>query len=203
VDEPFVLGQIRDHLMSTKNPHVLHLGCGTSRWCELLENELPGCSVTHLDASTEATKVLRARLPESASIITADATLGLPFARGTFDAVVDKGAIDVFFATGQHQAAATVMAEVARVLKKAKNFGAGESSGGGPSGGPSGGESSHGESSQGGVYYMVSGESPELRVPSFQSAAKASGTRWKVTSQDASLPDPQYQTFLFTGTLER
>jgi ubiquinone/menaquinone biosynthesis C-methylase UbiE len=68
-------------------------GCGTSAWCELLEDAFPDGVVTHLDYSSAAVDAVRKRLaqrPSSStpqSILVGDAR-ALPFPNGSFDTVV-------------------------------------------------------------------------------------------------------------------
>lgn len=63
-------------------------GCGTSAWCELLEQRFTG-RVTHFDASLKALEALEKRMPGK-QLICGDLT-SLPFKHRSFDCVVDKG----------------------------------------------------------------------------------------------------------------
>mmetsp|Transcript_41228 Transcript_41228/g.81092 ORF Transcript_41228/g.81092 Transcript_41228/m.81092 type:complete len:247 (+) Transcript_41228:59-799(+) len=133
---------------SSTNPssNILHLGCGTSTWCELLEDAFPSSRVTHLDVSELAVQTVKKRLPGKAIVVCADAR-SLPFPDAELDLVVDKGAIDVFLVSGMKEDASRVLSEVARVLRP------------------------------GGVYFQITAEPPELRIPSLEDAAGFSTQR--------------------------
>ena len=192
---------------------VLHLGCGTSSWCERLEGGFGPTArhparVVHLDASLEAVRAVASRLPAAARagrVLCADAR-ELPFDAGSFDLVVDKGALDVFLACGDGASAAAMVAEVARVLRPPTSAAAGAPR-------SARGPISYAISpwSEGGVYAMVSNDPPELRAQGFEAAAAEAtsggqplptGVRWALRSRDVSTPGAQYEAFLHTATLK-
>ena len=189
-DEDVVFAELR-----TREPpyrRVLHLGCGTSAWCDRLEpgpgmrggygSGLPGADVVHLDASPVAVAALAARLPRAQAegrLVLADARDlgGCHFLESeSFDLVLDKGAIDCFLAAGAVDCAARVVAEVGRLLVP------------------------------GGDYVMVTGEAPELRGPSFEAAAQRAMAMhehrgWgSLRARNVSLENTQYEAFLYTAT---
>ena len=90
LEEDVALGKIAAAANSPK--HILHLGCGTSSWCERLHNAFPEAWVTHLDASPEAVEVIRARLvrEELGLVVLGDAR-SLPFHDESFDCIIEKG----------------------------------------------------------------------------------------------------------------
>ena len=209
---------------------ILHLGCGTSAWCELLEEAFPFAEeIVHLDASVAAVAAVRDRLPDHSTsrLIVADAR-DLPFygfreekiradatadaarlapdedadsppawdQHGYFDAIVDKGTLDVFLTQGDRDddavdSAAAVVAEAYRCLRP------------------------------GGAWFMVSTDAQELRTAGFERAAErataaagagaAAGAAeaetaggclsWRVKCQDVSLEDSQYGANLYTADL--
>ena len=199
VDSNLALRIMRTRLSKLPTPAILHLGCGVSRWSELIEECFPHAEeIVHLDASATAVSALAERLPPSSKsrLIVADAR-ELPFYtdtynthdecipdEGFFDAIIDKGTLDLWMMQEETEIndSARVLHEVARVLRP------------------------------NGFYFMVSTDDPTLRIPSFhQAAAHAAqkGTRvsngssfkWDVSCQDVSCDEGQYKTYLYTAQL--
>ena len=178
-----VFGQLQR--IVTPCSRVLHLGCGTSTWCEKIDDTFLDHEIIHADNSAAAVQSVSARLNsrgvaenKRSLVVCADA-LDMPFEADYFDLVIDKGTIDVFFASGEKNAAAKFVHEVGRVLKRD------------------------------GAYVMISGEAPELRVPSFESAA-ATAPNSEMTLAWSSLRslnvsesgDNQYEAFMYTTVLK-
>lgn len=92
--------------LDVDRPHVLDLGCGSGRVAELLAAR---CEVIGLDLARAALSAARRRLGPTAPLILADA-FHLPFADGSFDAVISLGYASVGSYPG-------VQAELARVLR--------------------------------------------------------------------------------------
>jgi hypothetical protein len=89
-DEELVFTHLKRHSEArSSSKGVLHLGCGTSTWCELLEDSFPNGRVTHVDVSEVAVNEVKTRLPD-VRVECADAR-SIPFEAGEFDMIVDKG----------------------------------------------------------------------------------------------------------------
>lgn len=115
LDQERALRLVSQALRRDAQRPVLHVGCGTSVWCEALQGML-GRRVVHLDRSRRAVDAVRRRLGPRAAVVEADC-MALPFADCHFGAVVDKGTLDAFLngAPPQHLAA-DMCREVGRVL---------------------------------------------------------------------------------------
>lgn len=92
---------------------VLHLGCGTSTLCETLEDL--NANVVHLDRNPQALRIVEERIPHKIQTLEADCRRP-PFDDSSFDAIVDKGTLDVFVNTDRREAVSLVQ-EAARLLK--------------------------------------------------------------------------------------
>lgn len=66
---------------------VLDLGCGTGALAEHVLNSLPACELTGIDISLEMLRQARRRLAGAATFVPGDSEK-LPFAEGSFDAVI-------------------------------------------------------------------------------------------------------------------
>lgn len=90
---------------------ILELGCGTGNDAARLADE--GYSVTAIDLSGEAISQAQARFGSLASFMVADMTQRLPFADGSFDAVMSNVAMHMF----GDSVTRAVFAEVGRVVR--------------------------------------------------------------------------------------
>jgi SAM-dependent methyltransferase len=90
---------------------ILELGCGTGNDAARLAGE--GYSVTAVDVSGEAIGQARARCGPLARFLVADMTRPLPFADGSFDAVMSNVALHMF----PHEVTRAVFAQVGRLVR--------------------------------------------------------------------------------------
>lgn len=67
-------------------PHILDLGCGTGALAEIIQSEIPDCSIVGIDLSPRMVEQARTRLDERVEITTGDAE-HLPFPDSSFDVV--------------------------------------------------------------------------------------------------------------------
>ena len=67
-------------------PHILDLGCGTGALAEIIQSEIPNCSIVGIDLSPRMVEQARTRLDERVEITTGDAE-HLPFPDSSFDVV--------------------------------------------------------------------------------------------------------------------
>ena len=54
-------------------PHILDLGCGTGALAEIIQSEIPDCSIVGIDLSPRMVEQARTRLDERVEITTGDA----------------------------------------------------------------------------------------------------------------------------------
>lgn len=90
---------------------VLELGCGTGNDAARLAGE--GYSVTAVDVSGEAIGQAQARFGSLARFLVADMTRRLPFADGSFDAVMSNVALHMF----PDEVTRAVFAQVGRLVR--------------------------------------------------------------------------------------
>ena len=90
---------------------ILELGCGTGNDAARLARE--GYAVTAVDVSGEAIGQAQARFGSLASFLTADITQRLPFADGSFDAVMSNVAVHMF----PDRVTRAVFAQVGRLVR--------------------------------------------------------------------------------------
>ncbi len=97
-------------LRESKARSVLELGCGTGNDAARLARE--GYAVTAIDLSAEAIHQADAKFGGSVTFLVADVTSPLPFADGSFDAVMSNVAVHMF----PDSVTRSVFAEVRRVV---------------------------------------------------------------------------------------
>ncbi len=90
---------------------ILELGCGTGNDAARLARE--GYALTAIDLSTEAIAQARAKFGSGINFLVADMARPLPFADGSFDAVMSNVALHMF----PDSVTRSVFAEVARVVR--------------------------------------------------------------------------------------
>ncbi len=90
---------------------ILELGCGTGNDAARLAGE--GYSVTAIDLSAEAIAQARARYGSLARFLVADVARRLPFADGSFDAVMSNVALHMF----SNAVTRAVFAQVGRLVR--------------------------------------------------------------------------------------
>ncbi|CAF1025498.1 unnamed protein product, partial [Didymodactylos carnosus] len=105
---------------SSMTNHLLHLGCGTSQLAEHLYNKGYCKWITNIDYSPQVMeKMLKKSTYHNINWLVVDIRL-MPFVNNTFDIIIEKGTLDVFF-VGEHDLwhpSETIMKLMDQVLTK-------------------------------------------------------------------------------------
>lgn len=81
-----VADKVAQACSNIRMPHILDLGCGTGALAEIIQSEIPDCSIVGIDLSPRMVEQARTRLDERVEIATGDAE-HLPFPDSSFDVV--------------------------------------------------------------------------------------------------------------------
>ena len=81
---PYVLDEVIKKAIDISSPSLLDLGCGTGALSKMVLDEIPYCTLSCVDYSTEMVKVAKNRLGSKVDVVLGDVE-SLPFHDSTFD----------------------------------------------------------------------------------------------------------------------